>query len=112
MVDIAIHDHGAANEPVALRATNGDGDIVNGAESLAVPWKRVVKTAAEIKPDAFLERQARGQDAAAGRQPESLDHALRIWNFQAQDLVISEGSGLEPLHPAGRRTVRSRAERG
>src|SRR5262249_33442139 len=91
---VAIDDHGAADQPVVLQPADGDGDIVDGAETLAVPGEGVMKSAAEIEPDALLQCQACRQNRAAGYQPEGIHHALGIRDFEAQDLVIAERARL------------------
>ena len=68
MVHIAIHNHGAldgAISAVALHGADGHRDVVDRAKTLAMSRERVMESAAHVKPDALLERQARGQHAAA-----------------------------------------------
>ena len=58
VVDVAIHHHGAADRAVALQAADRHGDIVDGAESLAVAGEGVVKAAADVEADAVLRAPA------------------------------------------------------
>ncbi len=86
---------------VPLQAADGHGDIVDGAEALAVAGKGVVEAAADIEPDARLEGQARRQDGAARRQPEGLHHLPRVGDLQPQDLLIGQGAVAQPGDPPG-----------
>ena len=52
VVHVAIHHHGAPDHAVALQPPDGDGDIVDGAEALAVARKGVMESAADVEPDA------------------------------------------------------------
>ena len=72
MVHVAIDNHCAADSAVALQAPDGDSDIVDRAEPLAVIRERMMEAAADVETDAVFERQAGGQSRAAGGQPERL----------------------------------------
>ena len=99
-MDVAIDNHGAMNFSVMLHLANGDGDVVDGAETFAVIRKGMVKSTAYVEADTFVESQAGRQGGAACRQPECARHFRRIRNLELQNLFLAQGSVLEALDPS------------
>ena len=87
--------------PSACRRRTAIGDVVDRAKTLAMAWKGVMKTAADIEADAVLEREARGEDGAAGGQPEGLHHLARIGNFEPEDFLVAQGPAAQLVHVCG-----------
>src|SRR5258708_34508897 len=52
LMNIAIDGHGGANLVVTLHAADGDSNVVNHAEALAMVGEGVVKSAADVETDA------------------------------------------------------------
>ena len=63
---------------------NGDGEVVDHAETFAVLGKGVMKATADVDADAVLERAFRRQNRAAGVEHEGVDHLRRIGNLHLQ----------------------------
>src|SRR5229473_953733 len=53
LVHVAVHDEGPLDQRFVLQRANGDRNIVDRAESLAVSWKSVMKSTADIEPDSI-----------------------------------------------------------
>ena len=62
LVDVAIDGHRPLDGSFLLQAPDGDSDVVQNAESLAVVGESVVEASAHVDGDVALERQASGQD--------------------------------------------------
>ena len=58
-----------------------------------------MESAAQVEPQARLERQARRQYGAARRQPERLHHLPGIRNLQAQNILIGECAAAQFRNP-------------
>ena len=80
-MDVAVHGHGGANLVVALQATDGDGDVVDHAESFAVVGKGVMESAADADADFVGESLARGENGSSGGEPEGFDKVARVGNL-------------------------------
>ncbi len=94
-MNVAIDSHGGANLVVALHATDGNGNIVNHAESLAMVRKRMVEAAANVNGDAIGQGLARGQNRSASRQPERLYEFGGKRNFELHLFLRAERAGLQ-----------------
>ena len=90
-----------ADGAIALQAADGHGDIVDGAEALAVVREGVMESAAEVEAQTVFQSQARGQDGAAGGQPESFHHLARIGDLQAQNVLVAQGAVAQLGDPLG-----------
>src|SRR5260221_6312879 len=94
MVHVAVYDECSLDQRFVLERAYRDRNIVNGAESLAVSWKSVMKTTADIESDAIAQRITGCQNAASCSQPERLHHLPRIWNLELQKFFNAQGSSL------------------
>ena len=74
VVHIAIHHHRLQDGFLVLQGSDGDGDVVDRAEALAVTGERVVESTAHVEADAAREGVPRSQYRAPGRQPERFHH--------------------------------------
>ncbi len=94
-MDVAIHDHRAADPFLALHDADGDGDVVDHAEAFAMVGKGMVESAAEAEADAVLQRAASGQDGAAGVEPESVHQFVGEGDLHRQLFARGQGTGAE-----------------
>src|ERR1700680_195662 len=78
-MNVAIDSHGGVNLVVALHTTDGDGNIVDHAESLAMVGKSMMEAAANVNGDAIGQSLARGQNRSACRQPDCLIGGWLRW---------------------------------
>src|SRR3954467_9924727 len=72
VVHVTIDSHGGADFTVALHTANGDRDVVNHAKAFAVIRKSVVKSAADVDRDSFVQCILRSKNRTACSEPESL----------------------------------------
>jgi hypothetical protein len=86
VVEVEVDHEDAARVAARARLVDGDGDVVEHAESLASVRERVVEAAAEVDPDA----------AAADGLPERLDRSAR---HQALELERPLGLARRHLDP-------------
>ena len=94
-MNVAIDSHGGVNLVVALHTTDGDGNIVDHAESLAMVGKSMMEAAANVNGDAIGQSLARGQNRSACRQPECLDEFGGKRNFELHLFLRAESAGLQ-----------------
>ena len=59
----------------------------------------VVKAASDIERGAAEQGRAGGGERSAGGQKGRLDHGARVGHFEAQNLVVGQPAGLEPVDP-------------
>jgi hypothetical protein len=95
LVDIAIDSHGALDGVILLQAANGDGKIIQNAETFAVVRVGVVKSTAHIDGRSILKRQTPGQNRPTRGKPDCSDQFGRIGDLQAQHLKVGEFASLE-----------------
>src|SRR5579883_3276532 len=74
VMHVAIHHHGPPDRLIALQPPDCHGDVVDCAEALAMVREGMVESAARVERHAIRKRQAGGEYAPSGRQPERLDH--------------------------------------
>jgi hypothetical protein len=98
-VDIAIDDHGADDLAVALKAADGDRNVVEHAESLAVIGEGVVEAASNVEAAVVAQRLAGGQNRSACYMKKSIDKFFAIRNFQLEFLARTQGSALQLVDP-------------
>ena len=84
LMNVAIDGHGPADSTTLLHDPNGNGDVVDHAEALAVIGKGVVKATADVDAYTVLQRPLRSQDGPSGVQHEGVDHLWRVGNFHLQ----------------------------
>ena len=72
-MNVAVDGHGSANFVIALQAANGDSDVVDHAESLAMIGEGVMKSAPNADADSVGERLTGGEYGSAGGEPEGID---------------------------------------
>ncbi len=84
-----------------LQRADGDGDIVNGAKTLAMAWKSVMKSSADVESDAIAQSVAGRQNGPAGGQPKAVHHCARIGDFELDDFGLAQRSSFKAMHPAG-----------
>ena len=82
-----------------LQRANRGRYIVDGAEAFAVIGESMMESTAQVDANAIAQCFARGQNGAAAGQPETLHHLLGVWNFEPQDLFMTQGARFQPLHP-------------
>jgi hypothetical protein len=63
-MNVEIHDRRAGDAGLTLEHANGDGHVVERAESLAVIGERVMRAAGEIHGDAIIARGAGSGDGS------------------------------------------------
>ena len=102
VMNVRIHGHGRANLPCRLQRPDGDANVMDHAEALAVPGIGVVEAAAQIRGKSVLQRLAPGQRRSSRRQPKRLSGRLRKRNFQLHPFAQRQGIGLQFVH-VGRR---------
>ena len=100
-MNVAINHQGAFDLVVFLQAANGDGDVVDHAEALAVVGEGMMKSSAEADADAVLERAASGENGTAGVAPKRLHQFLGVGNFHLQFFAGAERAGLQLVNPVG-----------
>lgn len=101
VMNVAIHDQRFFDQPLVLERTDGDGNIVDGAETFAVRRKSMMKTSADVEADAVAQRVAGSQGGPAGSQPKSLHHFARIGDLKLDDFGVAQRSSFQAAHPAG-----------
>ena len=102
LVDIAIDGQGALDASVPLHLANGDGDIVDDAEALAVIGKGVVEAAAEVHRDAVAKRLIGSQNRSSGHQPKAFDQRLAVGHLEFEFLAHRKSSGFQLVDVTGR----------
>ena len=98
VVNVAVDCHGGANLVVALHAADGDRNVVNHAEALAMVRESVVEAAANIDSDAVFESMVRRQNRSARRQPERLHQLRRVGDLHLHFFARGERACLQLLH--------------
>src|SRR3981081_4341535 len=94
-MNVAIDSHGGVNLAVALHTSDGDGNIVDHAESLALVGKRMVEAAANVNGDALGQGVERGQNRSPCRQPECPNEFGGKRNFELHLFLRAERAGLQ-----------------
>ena len=87
---IAIDGHGALDELALLQLADGDREVVQHTEALAVIGKGMVKAATDVHAGAIAQSELGGEDGAAGVQHEGVDHLRRIWDLHLQLFTRAE----------------------
>ena len=98
---VAVDGHGGADLVVALQAADGDGDVVDHAEALAVIGEGVVKSAAEADGNFVGQALAGGEDGSTGGEPEGVGQLARVRDLHFHFFALGERAGLELLHVFG-----------
>jgi hypothetical protein len=83
-VYVAINRHGAPNFSIALHTPNGDRNVMDHAEPLAVVRKRMMESAANVDSDPIFEGTVGRQNRSTGRQPKGAHQFGRVRNFHLQ----------------------------
>src|SRR6266404_6709874 len=91
VVDVGVDDDGPFDEAVGLQTANGDGDIVDRAETFAVAGVGVVKAATEIAAEAITKSQLASKDGSTGCEPNGFGEFRRIRDFEFHDFAGGEG---------------------
>src|SRR5258707_1029439 len=99
MVHVGIDDQRLADRTIRLEAADADGHIVDGAESFAVIRMGVMESAAEIATKAVTQCRLRGEDRAAGGEPEGFNELRRVWHLKPHLFAGGQGSSLQLAHP-------------
>src|SRR4051794_2020110 len=73
LVDVAIDDEDSAEPGLCAQGGDRDGDVVEKAVAATLCPRGVMRSAAEVHPEAALERVAGGVDRAERRAPAALD---------------------------------------
>jgi hypothetical protein len=95
LVDIAINGHGGADLVIPLQAADGDGDIVDHAESFAVIGEGVMESSTDADADFVGEGAVSGKNGASGGKPEGFDQVAGVGNLHLKFFAWSEGAGAE-----------------
>src|ERR1700677_2628579 len=82
LMDVAVNRHRFSNFFVALHAADGNGHIVEHAETFAVIGEGMMESSANVDGDAVVERMISGQHRAAGRKPKGTHQLWRVRNFE------------------------------
>ena len=102
LMNVRVDDHGGLDGAVVLQAANGDGDVVDDAETFAVIRKSVMKTSADVRRRAVREGALPCFDGTAGSEPAGFHEFLRVRNFHAQLFDGAERAGFEFVNVFGR----------
>ena len=94
-MDVAVEGHGGADFVVALHATDGNGHVVDHAESLTVIRKSVMESSAEADADFVSEALAGREDGAAGGEPERFCEVARVGDFHFHFFARAERACFE-----------------
>src|SRR5208282_5046282 len=82
LMDVAIDGHRSANLAVTLHTADGDGHVVDHAETFAVIRERVMESTAKADRHAVFEGMMGGQHGTAGREPEGAHQLRRVRHFE------------------------------
>ena len=77
LVDVAVDDQHAPHQPLGAQPRHRHRDVVEQAVAAGEVAARVVGAAAEVHPDAVLQRPPRRGQRPADRPPPALDQHLR-----------------------------------
>ena len=99
VMNVGIHDHRRANRPLGLQSANGNGNIVQHAETFAVAGIGVVESPAQIGGEAVAEGVTPGERRASGCEPEASHRRDRDRDFKFHALAESQRIGFQPLDP-------------
>ena len=77
-----------------MQAADGDGDVVDGAEAFAMVGVGVMEAAADVGAEAIAKRGLRGEDGAAGSEPDRLYKFWGIRDLELHDVAGGERGGL------------------
>src|SRR5215469_4465679 len=98
LVHIAVDGHRGANLAVALHAADGNRDVVNHAEALAVIGESMVKSPSDIDGHAILPSVLRRKNRTSRCQPERANQFRREGNLELEFLPRGQRSGLQFIH--------------
>src|SRR6266481_1709038 len=112
MVHVGIDDERLADRTIRLEAADADGHIVDGAESFAVIRIGMMESAAEIATEAVTQCRLRGEDRAAGSEPEGFNELWRVRHLKPHFFAGGQGSGLQLTHPICRVNTKNVFVRG
>jgi len=97
-VRVEVDDEGAPHDLLAPQGLDGEGDVVEHAEALAMVAKSVMRAAADVQAQASLERQARGREVPRGERVR-LHRRARPWQLHHGLLVQGERAGAGAADP-------------
>ena len=99
VVDVGIDDHGFGDLVAGLQGSDGDGDVMNGAEAFAVAGIGVMEAATEVASKAVTKSGFGGHDGAAGSKPEGSHEFGRIRDLEFHLFAVRKRAGFEFLDP-------------
>ena len=106
LVDIEVDDQGPGCAPLSLQHADGDGNVVQHAEALAVIGKRVVGAARQVARHAVFQCSARSFDRSLHRQLRPAPERRRPRDADAADLGRLQRPRREFLQVPGRMNKR------
>ncbi len=83
VVHVGINDHGFADGAIGLHFADGNGYIVDRAETLAMSGVGVMEAAADVAAEAIKGGGLRGEDGTPGGEPEGVDEFRRVRELRA-----------------------------
>jgi hypothetical protein len=87
VVYVCVNDHRFVNRAIGLQAADRHRNIVDRAESFAMPRVGVMEASAKITSEPIAHGSLRRQNGSARSQPEGLNQLARIRNFQFHDIA-------------------------
>ena len=100
-MDVAVDGHGGADFIIALQAADGDGNVVDHAESFTMVRKGVVESAANADADSVYQALTRSQDRSAGGEPECIGEFLGVGDLHFHFFALGERPCFQLLHVLG-----------
>src|SRR5215471_4626069 len=89
-MDVAIDRHCGTDLVVALKTADGDGDIVDHAESFAVVGKCVMESTADADRNFVNEALLGCEDGAPSSEPECVCQLTGIWDLHFHFFALAE----------------------
>src|SRR5580704_8787601 len=94
LMHIRIHNHRLSNRPILPQPSNRHRNIMNRAESLAMPRISMMKSAAQIASKPITQSRLPRQNRPARRQPTRLHRLPRKRNLQFHNLASGKRASL------------------
>ena len=88
VMHVGIHDHRRLDRAIELQTPDRHGHIVNHAEPFSMIGIRVMKSAADIRRPAVLQRALARENRASRGQPAGVHQFQRVRNFQSQNFRV------------------------
>src|SRR5215469_7048109 len=89
---IAIDGHGALDELALLQPADGDREVVQHTEALAVIGKGMVKAATDVHAGSIAQSKLGGEDRTTGMHHEGIDYLRRVRNLHLKLFTRAEAA--------------------